>query len=428
MSNVGAAGIWQIMPDTASGLGVHQDWWYDGRRDVIMSTRAALSYLDICTAFLMVIGYWQLPHTIQVKVMFYAAIRRNISDGRDTDFWSLPVAQQTKDYVPSLLALAVIISNPDQYPIYFPPVRNAAISRASRHRVANKFKSASKLWRELMYKKLIQLNPGFNRPSKSTKGSSKVILPIENVEQFTENLARSPLNTQLRWMHYKVKSGDTFASIAKKFNTSTTALRKMNHLAKNTMRYGTNLLIPTNGSINKDMSDTTFDIATDETPKVKPSRPTNVTTLAQNDTAYSETNSQVNLDSAAKTYTLQPGDTIYMVRKNDTLDSIAKRFHIDRTIISTANNLNMSKVTPGKHLLIPTHPELIASAASAYTVPEKRVQPGDTIYMVRKGDTVDKIAYKFHTSAAAVRLANLIDDSSLMEGERVEVVLTDLPS
>ena len=112
---MGASGIWQLMPDTASGLGVKRDWWYDGRRDVIASTRAALNYLAYLQSFFE--GNWLLAiaayNTGEGNVL--AAIKRNIRDGRDTDFWSLPVAQETRNYVPSILALAAIISRPDKY-------------------------------------------------------------------------------------------------------------------------------------------------------------------------------------------------------------------------------------------------------------------------------------------------------------------------
>jgi membrane-bound lytic murein transglycosylase D len=115
ISNMGAMGIWQMMPDTASGLGIKRDSWYDGRRDVIASTRAALNYLAYLQSFFD--GNWLLAiaayNTGEGNVL--AAIRRNIREGYGTDFWSLPVAQQTKDYVPRLLALAVIISHPDLF-------------------------------------------------------------------------------------------------------------------------------------------------------------------------------------------------------------------------------------------------------------------------------------------------------------------------
>src|SRR3990167_3051373 len=241
-SNVGAAGIWQLMPGTATGLGVRQDWWYDGRRDVITSTHAALNHLAYLQSFFD--GNWLLAiaayNTGEGNVL--AAIRRNIRDGRDTDFWSLPVARETRDYVPMLLALAVIISHPDRYPVYFPPVRNAPYLGQVDVGSQISLKYAATL-AGISYQKIVQLNPGYSRLSTSKSAQYKLVLPIENVEQFTDNLAHSPLNAPIDWTHYRVKPGDTLASVSKKFKMPVNAIRRMNHLAgnKNPLRSGTHL-------------------------------------------------------------------------------------------------------------------------------------------------------------------------------------------
>jgi len=75
---------------------------------------------------------------------------------------------------------------------------------------------------------------------------------------------------------------------------------------------------------------------------------------------------------------------------------------------------------PGKQLLIPTHLKMVANKSN----PEpklKKVQPGDTIYMVRRGDTIEKIARKFRTTASAIRITNLIDNGSLSEGDNIVI-------
>jgi len=119
-------------------------------------------------------------------------------------------------------------------------------------------------------------------------------------------------------------------------------------------------------------------------------------------------------------YRLQPGDTVYMVRKNDTLEKIASRFHISSSNLRTANKLKSKQVTPGKHIIIPTHN---MTASSSKTIKSKPVQPGETIYMVRRGDTIAKIAKRFKTSPASIRLANMIDDTSLLEGVNLVIPL-----
>ena len=402
LSNVGAAGIWQLMPDTATGLGIKRDSWYDGRRDVIASTRGALAHLAYLQSFFD--GNWLYAiaayNTGEGNVL--SAIKRNIRAGKSTSFWSLPVAQETKDYVPSLLALATIISHPDQYPIYFPPARNAPYLAQVDIGSQINLKYAAQL-AGISDKKIIQLNPGFSKSATSTKKAYKLVLPIENVEQFTENLAQSPLNQQINWTHYKVKSGDTFASIAKKFNTSVNAIRKLNHLSKNNLHGVKNLLIPSNNDEDIITADAT----------TKDEAPTKKTIIADT----TKTENQLTLNEASNKYTLQPGDTIYMVRAKDTLDKVAKRFHVTHSTLQAVNHLKNNTLTPGKQLIIPTHaPTTVAQNSS-----NKKINPGDTLYMIRHGDTIEKIARKFHTTPSAIRLTNLVDNSSLMEGEKIVV-------
>lgn len=414
VSPVGAAGIWQLMPDTASGFGIKQNGWYDGRRDVIASTRAALTYFAYLQSFFE--GNWLLAiaayNTGEGNVQ--SAIRRNIRDGKDTDFWVLPIARETKNFVPSLLALATIISHPEQYQIYLPPVRNAPYLAQVDVGAQINLKYAATL-AGITDKKMLQLNPAFNQ-SKSAKGPSKLVLPIENVEQFTENLARSPLNRpQLNWIYYKIKTGDTLASVAKKFNMTTSEIRKLNHLSKNNLTRGTNLLIPNDGSFAapQDEPNEELLVASEEPKTVKPF------VIAVREKSIDIPIPVNNFDSSTGKYTLQPGDTIYIVRTKDTLTSIATRFNINSKSLIVANQLGGRKLKPGNQLIIPTH--LATMEWADPTSIDKKLQPGDTLYMVRRGDTIDKIARKFNTSSSAIRLANLVDDNSLMEGEKLVV-------
>ncbi len=405
-SPVGAAGIWQLMPGTASGYGVRQNNWYDGRRDVIVSTRAALNYLAYLQSFFE--GNWLLAiaayNTGEGNVL--SAIKKNIRDGRDTNFWALPIAQETRDYVPSLLALAIIISRPDQYPIYFPPVRNAPYLAQVELGQQINLKYAASL-AGISYKKMSELNSGFNRSSPST-GPHKIVLPIENVEQFTENLSQSPYNPhRVYWLHYQVKAGDTLASISKKFSTTPSHIRKMNYLSKNNLRPGTNLLIPNNQN---NESENKNELASYENNKKNVAKWIADRRMNQD---------IVPIASSIHTkYTLQPGDTIYMVRSRDTLESIAKHFHTSMLSLRTANGIHRSnKIIPGKQIIIPTHAPTLALNATPKK--QKKLEAGDTIYMVRRGDTVEKIARKFHTSAATVRLTNFVDNDSISEGDKL---------
>lgn len=430
-SPVGAAGIWQLMPSTATGLGVKQNGWYDGRRDVIASTHAALNYLAYLQSFFEGNWLWAIAAYNTGEGNVLSAIKRNIRDGRDTSFWSLPVAQETRDYVPSLLALAVIISHPERYPVYFPPVRNAPY--LAQVNVASKIsiQQAAKL-AGIGYKRMLQLNPGFKSPTKSTKSPYKLVVPIENVVQFSENLANTPFSEplQIDWIHYKIKSGDTLASVAKKFKTTIVALRKLNHLTKNNLRHGSQLLIPNKSNENDStpstptMVATKTEIETKTEPKPIPLKKQNdFLTIVQNEPKATaiETPTTAEPQTIANNYSLQPGDTIYMVRQKDSLSSISKRFHTSPQIISLANNLKDNRIKPGLQLVIPTHIAAIQIGNAFNSSTSNNISSGDTVYMVRNGDTIEKIANKFHTTASAIRVANLMRSNFLQEGDNLVI-------
>lgn len=397
ISNVGASGIWQLMPDTATGLGIKQDWWYDGRRDIIASTRAALNYLLYLENFFD--GNWLLAlaayNTGEGNVS--SAIKRNIRNGKDTDFWSLPVAQQTRDYVPSLLALAAIISDPDRYPIYLPPVKNAPYFAQVDVGSQINLKFAASL-AGMSYKALKRLNPGFNRGTTSSKGPYKLVLPIQSIIKFTENLINNPLASQTDWTKYKIQSGDTLISIAKKFQVSVIALRRMNQLKSHMIHPGAILLVP-----NQDKRPTS---PLESIERFAAKQPINTYVKSEQHVAIRKAFTKAK-------YRLAAGDTIYMVRNKDTLASIAKKFHVNRMLLQTVNQLHDNPIKVGEHLIIPTH---VSDPSS-----KDNLMPGDTLYMVRNGDTIEKIALKFHTTPAAIRLANLIDNNLLEEGEKLVV-------
>lgn len=122
-SSAAAAGLWQFIPSTGRIYGLNQSSTYDGRRDVIESTRAAYDFL---TALHNQFGSWELalasynagPGRIQ------RAIDANAARGLPTDYWSLSLPTETMNYVPRFLAVADIVSKPEQYGVYLPAIAN----------------------------------------------------------------------------------------------------------------------------------------------------------------------------------------------------------------------------------------------------------------------------------------------------------------
>ncbi|MDR3492719.1 MAG: LysM peptidoglycan-binding domain-containing protein [Gammaproteobacteria bacterium] len=399
-SSAGAAGIWQMMPNTATGYGVKQDWWYDGRRDVITSTKAALNYLAYLSNFFD--GNWLFAiaayDTGEGNVL--SAIRKNINSGLEANYWSLPLAQETRTYVPRLLALATIIAHPEKYPVYLPPVHNAPYLAQMDVGTQVDLHHAASL-AGLTLKALMQLNPGYNRSTTSPHGPSKLVLPIENVAQFSENLERSPLSQHVTWQHYIAKNGESLATVAKHHNVSVAMLRQMNQLKGNYIKPGSSLVIPHTTS-NPEMYAATNhkNESLNDVSKIKPSR------------------LMASLEKMDSHYSLQPGDTIYMVRSGDNFSTISQRFHLSERNIQAANPFPANKrLNPGDRLVIPTH----IRVAEEKLTQKYQLTSGDTIYMVRQGDTIEKIAEKFHTSPPAIRVANLLASNDLRDGDRLVI-------
>ncbi len=431
-SSAGAAGIWQMMPGTASGYGVKQNWWYDGRRDVIASTKAALTHLSYLANFFD--RNWLLAFaaydTGEGNVM--SAINKNIRDGSNTDYWSLPLARETRIYVPRLLALAAIIAHPEKYPVYFPPVRNAPyLAQVDVGSQINLQQAAG--FAGISLRKLMQLNPGYNRAITDPHGPNKLVLPIENVAQFTDNLAQTSLyQLPVRWEHYKTRSGDSLVVLAKRYNTSPSILRKMNQLSSNRLAAGTNLVIPkaVHGALQEQVSEEDQDILAENTPSPRvpvkralpPARefvdevPAVKPAPVQLATAVVQTNNPAPPEVPVGSYFIQPGDTIYMTRNGDTLARVAEHFHITAADLLAANPMAGTRdLQADERMVIPTH------LARSHKQQHYQLTPGDTIYMVRAGDTMDKIARKFHTTPPEIRIANLIAENAVHEGDRLVI-------
>jgi membrane-bound lytic murein transglycosylase D len=386
-SPVGAAGIWQMMPDTASGFGIKHNSWYDGRRDVVASTKAALNYLAYLSDFFN--GNWMYAiaayNTGEGNVL--AAIKKNVRYGDSTDFWSLPVAQETRDYIPKLLALATIISHPEQYPVQLPFVKNAPYLAQVDIGAQIDLKHAATL-AGLSLKQFKQLNPAYNRSATDPNGHYKLVLPIESVEQFTEKLSRSPLFYSAKGARYK--PGDALQEV------EDTESEKNTIVARTTPSLSKTIL---------NSKQIYFSDASDDTARVK--HKLQQVTQDNND------------EYSSGHYTLQPGDTLYMVRNGDDVEKIAQRFHASAKMIRLANNFKNKDVSlhPGQQVVIPTH----ASTNDDTESRKFQLNPGDTLYMVRKGDTLEKIARKYHTTASALRVANLISSNEVTEGDQIVV-------
>lgn len=189
-SSAAAAGMWQFIPSTGTIYGLRQNSIYDGRRDVVESTRAAYEFL---TSLYSQFGSWELalaaynagPGRIQ------QAINRNAAAGLPTDYWSLKLPGETMNYVPRFLAVAQIVKNPEQYGIYLPSIANRAHFREIQLPGVVDLTLAASI-AGLSYQELYELNPGFRSSYTDPMGPNRLLIPASLSAQVDQRLRSMP--------------------------------------------------------------------------------------------------------------------------------------------------------------------------------------------------------------------------------------------
>lgn len=238
-----AAGLWQIMPRTGRSLSLDQNWWYDGRRDVRESTRAALDYLEALNARFD--GDWMLTLAAYNagKGRVAKAQRRNARQNKPTDYWSLRLPLETRTYVPKIIALTQIIAEPGRYNAYLAPLANKpAFEVAATGGQLELFRAAKLAGIEL--KTLRALNPGQLRWATAPEQPAELLLPVGKAAAFESSLAALPPSERIAWQHYRIEPGDSLIRIARHFDTKVQLLREVNGIRGSRIRAGDTLLIP----------------------------------------------------------------------------------------------------------------------------------------------------------------------------------------
>jgi membrane-bound lytic murein transglycosylase D len=243
------------MPQTGSRLGIKQNATFDGRRDVVSSTQAALSYLGYLDNIfdnnwlLAIAAYNSGPGTV------LNADKANKGAHGDTEFWSLQLPAITKQYVPRLLAVAAIISNPEKYGIRLPDVPNEpyfAKVDINDPIALSKVAQLSGVPADDIY----NLNAGYSQKQVSSSAPKHLLIPVEKVQTFKQNMDAqgktiavqmptpaatatdaSPATSHNTTVSYKVEDGDTLGKIAAHNHVKLNDLLKWNHLNLNSVVY-----------------------------------------------------------------------------------------------------------------------------------------------------------------------------------------------
>lgn len=327
-SKANAVGLWQFIPSTGRYFNLRQTNLYDGRRDVTASTTAALDYLSRLHE--MFNGDWLLALAAYNagEGTVTRAIERNVRLGLPTDYWNLSLPQETRDYVPKLLALSEVVASPEAYGVNLTPIENKPYfqfvevnQRVDLSRVA----ALANIDEDELY----QLNPAFKQRV-TLDGPQRLLVPTAKAQLLTASLSSMKPEELLslrptrevteravadvipaQRKSYKVRKGDNLAMIAKANKVSTRDLQRWNKLSGQRLKVGETLV----------MQDVKRTGKTGKTSKAAVSK------------------------EVART-------THYKVQKGDSLYIVAKRFNVEMQHLKSWNPRTGKALKPGQTLVV----------------------------------------------------------------------------
>ena len=362
-----AVGLWQFIPSTAKAFGLRRDRWYDGRRDVIYSTQAAVRYLQYLhkrfdNDWLLALAAYNSGEGNVRK-----SIRRNIKLGKKADFWSIKLPRETRNYVPQLLALATLIEDPEKYSIELPFIADEP------------YFEVVEIESQMDLNKVIEitgvegtaftrLNPAYRRSITPPKGKHSLLLPMGTAEPLRQLLATTDPKTWVPHTEYLVMSGDSLSQIAQRFRVPTQWLKSRNSLTSDRLKIGQVLLIPHSG------------------------------------------------DTATTSGTAVTKNARYSVRRGDSLSSIANQYKTSIADIRRVNGLKTDVLQIGQQLRV--------NNSVGTAVPENLRKLS---YKVRRGDSLYLIAEKFDLTIRDITRWNKISRNEFLQpGQRLTLFINAL--
>jgi len=436
-SAAGAAGLWQMMPGTASGFSLRQNWWYDGRRDIYASTKAALDYLQYLHHFFH--GDWLLALAAynSGEGTVDNAIKYNAAHGKPTDFWDLDLPTQTKQYIPNLLAIASIVAHSRRYHIQWPTTEFTPFLTLVPVGSQIDLNKAAQL-AGISVSELYHLNPGFSRWATDPNGDHLLLVPSDKAAQFKKNLAKLPKADRVTWKRYIVKSGDSLSRIAYKYTTSITLIKQINNLKSNTIHVRQVLLIPrAKKSFAHSVLNSIKHYLNNKRHLPGPNRIVHVVqpgdSLWQLAHDYNLTIRDICFwnhlhvrdalvpgtelilwtqrnPSNSHSVKIRPYILHHTVKRGDNLQDIAKDNHIKVSALKKANNLHSNMIRIGQKLIIPPAIQRLG-----------RKQQKARTYRVKKGDSLIGIAHKFGLKGITLKHYNHLTHDTLRIGQKLKI-------
>jgi membrane-bound lytic murein transglycosylase D len=372
-----ASGLWQFISMTGKRYGLKVNWWIDERRDPEKSTVAAAKYLkDLYEMFecwyLAAAGYNAGEYKIVNAMKRY----------RTEDFWELTkykfLKPETKNYVPQLIAAALIAKEPEKYgfadieyqdPLCFDKVKVPPITTLSLIAKAS----------EIPLEELKELNPELLREcTPPDMDEYEVRIPCGKKEVFLRNFESLQPLTKFEFKTHIVKKGETLSTLTKTYRVDLEPLLEINHLKKNSrLTVGNPLLVP----------------------------------IPLEQVKVSKEGGKVTPVKASRPQTTE--ETIYTIRRGDTLHSIAVAMGVDVQNLSRWNNFPPEKkLIPGNKLRIKKTIDPAPSRKAA-----KENHPEEILYKVKQGDTLWDIAQHYDLTVADIKTWNPLVEGTLIQPE-----------
>jgi membrane-bound lytic murein transglycosylase D len=374
-----ASGMWQFIPGTGKRFGMKQNWWFDGRRDIVASTQGAIEYLTYLNKFFD--GDWMLAlaayNSGEGRVR--RAVRKNKKKNLPTDFWSLDLPRETRAYVPKLLALADIVKRSEEFKIKLHVIDNSSvISQVDIGSQLDLAKAAQLA--DLSLTELQRLNPGFNRWATDPDGPHYLLLPNHKIESFKQGLAKLSKKERLAWQRYKIKNGDNLGEIAQKFNTEIALIKQVNNIKGNQIRAGKFLLIP-------------------------------VATASLDSYLLSQNQRLVTTQNKV----LAGEKHIHIVKSGDTMWDIGRAYRVSTRSLAKWNAMApRDTIKPGQKLVIWQKSAVKTLALDAMTPNEQAIMR-NIHYRVRKGDSFARIADKFNVKIQDIERWNSLNRKKYLQ-------------
>ena len=243
-SHVGASGLWQFMPATGRHYGLEQTPLYDGRHDIYAATDAALNYLQYLHGLF---GDWSLALAAYNwgEGNVGRAVNRARAQGLEPVYENLRMPNETRNYVPKLLAVRNIVNNPEYFGMSFADLDNKPFFKAVDIDQPIDLSAAVRL-ANISQAEFDALNPAFKSPVYIPKTGRKLLLPATAIATFERNYKKADRASLLSWDVYTPYADTTLSSIAAETGMSTAELKRLNGLSKENVAAGRSLLIAKN--------------------------------------------------------------------------------------------------------------------------------------------------------------------------------------